>query len=150
MLRLQDVALTDAFQSWIYTSGEGGDQDARDVAWVRISQRFDAGFDWRDLEAEQVSRWYAHPSIFLRPFHDVGYGIAQLGALQVWRNSLRNLAGALADYRRALALGDTRPLPGLFEAAGAHLTFDTGAIGELVALVEERLIALEQQEMAGT
>ena len=76
------------------------------------------------------------------PFYSIEYAIAQLGALQVWRNAQHDPAGALVSYRRALALGGTRPLPELFEAAGARFAFDAATLGELVGLVEERLDAL--------
>ena len=49
----------------------------------------------------------------------VEYGLAQLGAVQVWRNSLSDQAGALARYRFALSLGCTANLPGLYTVAGA-------------------------------
>jgi oligoendopeptidase F len=65
-----------------------------------------------------------------------------LGALQVWRNSLSDREEAVGSYRRALALGGTRPLPDLYEAAGARLVFDGQTLGELVALVEDQLTAL--------
>lgn len=90
-----------------------------------------------------MARWYQQLHIFLYPFYYIEYGIAQLGALQVWRNALRDQAGAVASYRRALALGATAPLPKLFEAAGARLSFDSGTMGELVALIEEQLATLE-------
>jgi oligoendopeptidase F len=141
---LPHIASVDAFQHWIYTSGEGGDRDARDAAWLRIRARFERGVDWSGLEAERMARWYQQLHIFLYPFYYIEYGIAQLGALQVWRNALRDQAGAVASYRHALALGATAPLPKLFEAAGARLSFDSGTMGELVALIEEQLATLEQ------
>jgi oligoendopeptidase F len=137
------VATVDAFQHWLYTSGEGHDRDARDAAWTRIFGRFDAGVDWAGLEAERTARWYRQLHIFLYPFYYVEYGIAQLGALQVWRDSLEDQAGAVGSYRAALALGGTRPLPELFAAAGARLAFDAATMGELVALVEGQLAELE-------
>jgi oligoendopeptidase F len=140
---LPHVASVDAFQHWIYTSGEGHDRDARDAAWLRIRDRFEQGIDWSGLEQERIGRWYRQLHIFLIPFYYIEYGIAQLGALQVWRNSLKDQAEALAAYRRALALGATKPLPQLFGAAGAHLTFDAETMGGLVALVEAQLAALE-------
>ena len=73
------------------------------------------------------------------PFYYIEYGIAQLGALQVWRNAMSDQAAALAAYRHALGLGSTRPLPELFEAAGVRLAFDSATIGELVELVETEL-----------
>ena len=139
LLSLPHIASVDAFQSWIYTSGEGGSAEARDEAWLRIRERFERGIDWSGLEAERVARWYRQLHIFEYPFYYIEYGIAQMGALQVWRRSLDDPAAAVADYKRALALGGTRPLPDLYREAGARLVFDTAAMAELVGKVEERL-----------
>jgi oligoendopeptidase F len=73
------------------------------------------------------------------PFYYIEYGIAQIGALQVWRNSLDNPAKAVTRYREALALGATRNLPDIYSAAGARLTFDVGEIAQLVELVESQI-----------
>jgi oligoendopeptidase F len=142
LITLAHIASVDAFQTWIYTSGEGGDATARDAAWLRIRQRFERGVDWSGLEAERIARWYRQLHIFLYPFYYIEYGIAQIGALQVWRNARRNKGEAVRRYREALALGATRSLPDLFAAAGVRFTFDAGEIGTLVALVEERMEAL--------
>ncbi len=142
---LPHIAAVDAFQHWIYTSGEGHDRDARDAAWLSIRARFERGVDWSGLERQRIARWYRQLHIFLYPFYYIEYGIAQVGALQVWRNSLGDHAEALAAYRRALALGGTRPLPELFGAAGAALVFDAGTMGALTALVEAQLAALETE-----
>ncbi len=142
LVTLAHIASVDAFQTWIYTSGEGADAAARDAAWLRIRQRFERGVDWTGLEAERVSRWYRQLHIFLYPFYYIEYGIAQIGALQVWRNARRNQADAVRHYREALALGATRPLPELFEAARVRFTFDPAEIGALVSLVEERMASL--------
>lgn len=139
LLTLPHVASVDAFQSWIYTSGQGGDRDARDAAWLEIRARFERGVDWSGLEAERVARWYRQLHIFDYPFYYIEYGIALLGALQVWRGSLADPAGAVARYKAALALGGTRPLPEIFRAAGARLVFDTRGMGELVELVEQTM-----------
>jgi oligoendopeptidase F len=139
LLSLVHIASVDAFQTWIYTSGEGGDAAARDAAWLRIRQRFERGVDWSGLDRERVARWYRQLHIFMYPFYYIEYGIAQIGALQVWRNSRRDPAGAVARYREALALGAVRGLPEIYRAAGAELTFDAAKIGELVLLVESEI-----------
>jgi oligoendopeptidase F len=139
LLSLVHIASVDAFQSWIYTSGEGGDATARDAAWLRIRQRFERGVDWSGLERERVARWYRQLHIFMYPFYYIEYGIAQIGALQIWRNSRKDHAAAVARYREALALGAVRGLPEIYRAAGAELTFDSGKIGELVQLVESEI-----------
>jgi oligoendopeptidase F len=145
LISLAHIASVDAFQNWIYTSDEGSDAAARDRAWLRIRARFEQGVDWRGLERERVARWYRQLHIFLYPFYYIEYGIAQLGALQVWRNSLRDHVGAVTRYRSALALGATRPLPEIYRAAGAELSFDPRLMGELVALVEDRMEELRTE-----
>ncbi|MGH7732994.1 MAG: M3 family metallopeptidase, partial [Gemmatimonadales bacterium] len=144
LLTLAHVASVDAFQSWIYTSGDGADADARDQAWLRIRARFERGVDWSGLDAERVARWYRQLHIFLYPFYYIEYGLAGLGALQLWQNSLSDHPGALAAYREALALGGTRPLPELYRTAGARLVFDAEGMAALVARVEEELGRLDE------
>ncbi|MGB7213021.1 MAG: M3 family oligoendopeptidase [Gemmatimonadales bacterium] len=143
LLTLAHVASVDAFQSWIYTSGHGADADARDQAWLRIRSRFERGVDWSGLDAERAARWYRQLHIFLYPFYYIEYGLAGLGALQLWRNSLTDHPGALAAYREALALGGTRSLPELYRTAGARLIFDADGMAALVARVEEELGRLD-------
>ena len=148
IVSLAHIASVDAFQSWIYTSGQGGDAAARDEAWLRIRARFERGVDWSGLERERVARWYRQLHIFELPFYYIEYGIAQLGALQVWRQSLTDQAGAVARYKEALALGRTRSLPEIYRAAGAKLVFDSEEMGELVELVERRIAELRQESEA--
>ena len=137
-------ASVDAFQHWIYTSGEGHDANARDQKWLELRRRFeDSAVDWTGLDQERIARWYQQPHFFDSPFYYIEYGIAQLGAVQVWRNSLSDEKEAVRAYRRALALGATKRLPDLYAAAGARLIFDSAGMREAVAAVEERLAQLE-------
>ena len=142
LMTLAHVAAVDAFQRWIYTSGEGEDAMARDEAWHRIRERFQAGVDWSGLEDERLARWYRQLHIFLYPFYYIEYGLAQLGALQIWRRSRTDQAGAVQDYREALALGCTVSLPAMYARAGARFGADRALIRELVALVEDELAVL--------
>jgi oligoendopeptidase F len=145
LLSLVHIASVDAFQTWIYTSGEGHDAAARDAAWLRIRSRFERGVDWSGLDRERVARWYRQLHIFMYPFYYIEYGIAQVGALQIWRNSLRDPAGAVARYREALALGAVRGLPEMYRTAGAKLSFDADTIGPLVELVEAEIGKIRAQ-----
>jgi oligoendopeptidase F len=144
LVTLGHIASVDAFQAWIYTSGLGHAAAARDAAWLDIRARFDRGVDWTGLEAERVARWYRQLHIFEYPFYYIEYGIAQLGALQIWRSSLSDASGTMQRYRQALALGGSASLPDIYRAAGARLVFDESGMGELVTLVEEELARLRQ------
>lgn len=149
LLSLVHIASVDAFQTWIYTSGQGADAGARDAEWLRIRSRFERGVDWSGLEQERTARWYRQLHIFLYPFYYIEYGIAQIGALQIWRNSLKDPKQAVARYRDALALGAVRSLPEIYRAAGARLTFDAKDIGELVNLVETEISRVRARLPAG-
>jgi oligoendopeptidase F len=139
---LVHIASVDAFQAWIYTDPAGADRHARDARWLAMRAEFERGVDWSGLDRERVSRWYRQLHIFELPFYYIEYGIAQLGALQVFRNAVRNPREAVANYKRFLALGGTRPLPELYEAAGVKLVFDAESMADLVAFTEERIEAL--------
>ncbi len=78
------------------------------------------------------------------PFYYIEYGLALLGAVQVWRNSLKDQENAVEQYRSALALGGTASLPDLFRAAGAKLAFDSQTLQEAVELMEDQLLRNEQ------
>ena len=60
----------------------------------------------------------------------------------MFRNAVHDAGDAVAAYKRFLALGDTRPLPELYAAAGVKLVFDADTMAELVAFAEERNAAL--------
>jgi oligoendopeptidase F len=139
------MAVVDAFQHWVYTHPDAAnDSAARDATWDDLWGRFMRGIDWTGLEAERASGWHRKLHIFHSPFYYVEYGMAQVGALQVWRNALRDQAGAVATYRHALRLGGTRPLPELFAAAGAEFRLDEPMLADLVTLIEDELAQLER------
>ncbi len=139
------MAIMDAFQHWIYANpADGGAPEhitARDLdaKWSELWEVFSPGVDWTGLDDAERSRWHRQGHVFGAPFYYVEYGMAQLGALQVWRNALTDQAQALAAYKRSLSLGYTRNVPELFEAAGARFAFDAETVGSLVALIEEHL-----------
>jgi oligoendopeptidase F len=135
------IATVDAFQHWIY-SHPGHASGDRQRAWVELMGRFGGEVDWSGQEKARANLWHRQLHIFLSPLYYVEYGIAQLGALQVWRNARKNKARALEQYHRGLALGGSRPLPELFQAAGCHFDFTRQTIQPLVRMVQSELTAL--------
>jgi oligoendopeptidase F len=135
------IATVDAFQHWIY-SHPGHTRAERQQAWVELMSRFGGDVDWSGHEQVRANLWHRQLHIFLHPFYYVEYGIAQLGALQVWFNSKKDKARALEDYHRGLALGGSRPLPELFEAAGCRFDFSRQTVQPLVQLVQSELVSL--------
>lgn len=146
ILFLPYMAVVDAFQHWVYTHPEEAlDSDRCDAAWDALWQRFMPVASWEGFEDARETGWHRKLHIFQAPFYYIEYGMAEVGALQVWRNSLEDPDEALAAYRRALALGGTRTLPELFAAAGAEFRFDAPLLRELVGLVEETIERLEAE-----
>jgi oligoendopeptidase F len=125
------VATIDAFQHWLYTH-QGHTRDERRRAWLDISRRFAPEVDFTGYEEIEAYGWHRQLHIFQVPFYYIEYGIAQVGALQVWLRARRDGAGAIRRYREALALGGTRTLPELFAAAGANFDFTADTLRPLM------------------
>jgi len=86
--------------------------------------------------------WQRQSHLFGAPFYYIEYGIAELGALQLWLAYKKDPQTALANYRKGLGLGGTRPLPELFAAAGVKFDFGAATIAPLVDAVREELAAI--------
>lgn len=138
------MAVVDAFQHWAYTNPDAAADPAQlDEVWAALYQRYLPAEDWTGLGAELATGWQRKLHIFTDPFYYVEYGLAQLGAVQVWANARHDQATAVARYRRALALGGTRSIPKLYAAAGAKFAFDAETLREAVGLVETVITELE-------
>lgn len=137
------IALVDAFNHWANTAEDGRDPNAADKVWGELWDRFMVGQDWSGLHEEKVTGWQRKMHPHQRPFYYIEYGLAQLGAVGVWRNSLKDRAKAVADYKSALALGYSKGVKGLFQAAGVKFAFDTGTLSEAVELIESTIERLE-------
>ena len=132
------IASVDAFQHWIYSHPDHTRAERR-AAWEKLMDRFGGDVDWSGYEAARGYMWHRQLHIFVHAFYYIEYGIAQLGALQVWANSKHDKAKALADYKAGLALGGSRPLPELFSAAGCRFEFNQATMKPLVNLVRTEL-----------
>ena len=142
------MAVVDAFQHWVYENPDAAhDPQACDRAWADLWRRFMVGVDWEGLEEVMVTGWQRKLHIFQVPFYYIEYGLAQLGAVQVWANALRDQAGAVAAYRRALALGNTAPLPELYATAGARFAFDAATLEQAADLMLRVIDELEAQAL---
>jgi len=132
------------FQHWAYLNlDDARDPSKCDAKWAELWHRFMKGIDVSGLDAWVATGWHRKLHIFHVPFYYIEYGLAQLGAVQVWANSLTDQAGALKDYRAGLALGNTATLPELFAAAGAKFALDADTLGQAVQLVESTIQELE-------
>jgi oligoendopeptidase F len=125
------VATIDAFQHWVYTTPDHSRVDRKN-AWLDLKRRLGGGEDWGGYEESLAFNWHRQLHLFTVPFYYIEYGIAQTGALQVWRNAKKGRKAAVAKFRAGESLGWTRPLPALFRAAGLKFDFGGKTIGPLV------------------
>jgi len=140
------MAVVVAFQHWVYEHHhEAKNPDACDAKWSELMDQFMPGINWEGFEDVKMTGWHRKLHIHQEPFYYIEYGLASLGAFQIWENAQKDQAKALQDYRQALALGGTVSLPELYAAAGAKLAFDSEPLAEVVSLIEKTLIKLESQ-----
>jgi oligoendopeptidase F len=125
------IAIVDAFQHWIYTHPNHTSEE-RSEFFMQLSQRYHSGVDWTGYEDSVRTRWQMQLHIFEYPFYYIEYGIALLGALQVWRNSRQDIKGAVDAYLQALSLGGTVTLPELFKSANTKFDFSEKTIKPLM------------------
>ncbi|MFM6976488.1 MAG: M3 family oligoendopeptidase [Sphingobacteriaceae bacterium] len=137
------VAVVDQFQHWIYTHPEHTAEE-RNTAWKTIFERFGSNFaDWSEHPDAEAYLWQKQLHIFEVPFYYIEYGIAQLGAVAVWKNHKENPEKGLADYLKALKLGYTQTIQEIYATAGIKFDFSSDYVKELVAFVQSELNKLQ-------
>ncbi|MDX9752709.1 MAG: M3 family oligoendopeptidase [bacterium] len=137
------IARIDAFQLWIYKNPKHVKEE-RTRYWLELDERYGIELDWSGYEAARETSWQKQLHLYCCPFYYIEYGIAQLGALQLWRRFKTNPGAAIRDYRAALALGGAKPLPYLFETAGAQFDFSEETIKPLIKEIERELATLPE------
>lgn len=137
------VAVVDKFQHWIYTNPEHTTEE-RTKAWKEIFTEFGAGFtDWSEHEDALANLWQKQLHIFEVPFYYIEYGIAQLGAIAVWKNYKENPEKGLYNYLEALKLGYTKSIKEIYQTAGVEFNFSAAYIKELAQFVVSELKKLD-------
>jgi oligoendopeptidase F len=133
------IAQIDAFQHWVYENPFHSIEDRRE-AWKNLSKRFGTGLtDWSGYEEVVETTWQRQMHLFEVPFYYIEYGIAQLGALGIWKNSQLNSDKAIIDYKNALKLGYSKSIPKIYETAGIKFDFSIENISGLADFVSEKL-----------
>jgi oligoendopeptidase F len=138
------VATVDKFQHWIYENPTHTTAQ-RTEAWLRIYEQFaDSVTDWTDLVKYKAAMWHKQLHIFELPFYYIEYGIAQLGAIGVWKNYKQNPEKGLEGYLNALKLGYTKPMGEIYAAANIPFDFSKEHIASLMDFVRGELAELKR------
>lgn len=133
------IATVDKFQHWLYTH-VGHTVAEREAAWMDILKEFGTGLvDWSEFEEYRRSFWQKQLHLYEVPFYYIEYGIAQLGAIAMWRQYRGNKQQALENYQKALSLGYTKTLKELYDTAGIKFDFSPEYVAELGGFVRGAL-----------
>ena len=133
------IAIVDKFQHWIYEHPVHSNAE-RTAEWNKILTEFsDTVVDYSGLENFRSNLWQKQLHLFEVPFYYIEYGIAQLGAIGMWKQFKLNKEEALNNYCNAFSLGGTKTLPKLFETAGLKFDFSPDTIKELMDFVKQEM-----------
>ncbi len=133
------IATVDAFQHWLYVNHTHSVEE-RETAWTDLLERFGTGMvDYSGFENARKNSWQRQLHIFEVPFYYIEYGMAQLGAIAVWRNYKSSPEKALQQYEDALKLGYTKSIPEIYETAGIEFNFSQEYVRDLMAFVSQEI-----------
>ena len=136
------IATIDKFQHWVYENPDHNIGE-RTEKWMEILNEFaSTEIDFDGLDDYRKLGWQKQLHLFEVPFYYIEYGIAQLGAIGLWKQFKENKEKALDNYMNALSLGGTKPLPELYEAAGLKFDFSPAYIKELMEFVHDEMSKL--------
>ncbi|MDX2444276.1 MAG: M3 family oligoendopeptidase [Bacteroidales bacterium] len=133
------IAAVDKFQHWLYKNPVHSHQE-RNNTWLEIMDVFGSKIvDWKGFSKEREYMWQKQLHIFEVPLYYVEYGIAQLGAIAIWKEYRRNPEKALDQFEAALSLGYSVPIPEIYKTAGISFDFSQDYVRELMDFVSEEL-----------
>ena len=133
------VATIDKFQHWVYENPSHSPHERKE-SWNRIFDEFSDNItNWDRLQEVKDYLWQKQLHLFEVPFYYIEYGMAQLGAIAVWKNYRENPQKGLSEYMNALNLGYTRTIPEIYEMAGIRFDFSRAYISELMVFVKSEL-----------
>jgi oligoendopeptidase F len=133
------IATIDKFQHWIYENPAHSVEE-RLEAWRTILNEFTSiSLDVSGLEEYRKYAWQRQLHLYEVPFYYIEYGIAQLGAIGLWKQFKENKETAINNYIKALQLGGTKTLPELYAAAGLKFSFAPDYISELMLFVQQEM-----------
>jgi len=136
------IATIDKFQHWVYENPVHTNTE-RAEKWLEILTEFSSPeIDFSGLESYRLYSWHRQLHLYEVPFYYIEYGIAQLGAIGLWKQYKQNPEKAVANYVNALSLGGTKTLPELFKSAGLQFDFSPAAIKDLMEFVKTELDTL--------
>ncbi|GJM32026.1 MAG: oligoendopeptidase F [Saprospiraceae bacterium] len=140
------IATVDKFQHWLYTHPNHSPQQRKKV-WMQIFKEFSSSVVEQDgLEHYSEYLWHKQLHIFEVPFYYIEYGMAQLGAIAIWKHYRENPELGIEQYINALKMGYTQPIGEIYKAAGIAFDFSREYVAQLGVFVKQELEQLIHQQ----
>jgi oligoendopeptidase F len=137
------IAQVDEFQHWLYEN-HNHTRKERKAKWQLLNKEYGSGLtDWTGFEDMIDTSWQRQLHIFEVPFYYIEYGIAQLGAIGVWKNSIENKENAIEQYKSALKLAYTKSIPSIYKTAGIPFDFSDAYLKEIAEFIDSQLKSLD-------
>lgn len=131
------VAMIDTWQHEVYTHKLRAQE--RNALWQALTRKYRPYVDAKLCPGFDTLGWMSRPHVFTSPFYYIDYGLAQMGAVSLWRRSLDDKNKSIKDFIRAMRLGATQRVPDLFTTAGATWDLKGEHLGALCAWVADFL-----------
>jgi oligoendopeptidase F len=133
------IAAIDKFQHWIYTTPHTAEE--RRAEWKNIMQKLGSSIvDWDGQEDALLNLWQKQLHLYEVPFYYIEYGMAQLGAIAMWRSYKLLGKEALSNYDEALKLGYTKSIGEIYQTAGIEFNFSQAYVNELADFIKTQLL----------
>ncbi|MDA1950118.1 M3 family oligoendopeptidase [Bacillus cereus] len=138
------MLIVDQFQHWLYENPIHTSEE-RNEKYLQLQKHYQSSVIHIDgYENWIATSWLPVLHIFEVPFYYIEYAIAQLGALQMYKQYKEDPKQTLENYKKALSLGSSQSIKEVYDAAGIRFDFSGETIKELMLFVEKELELLEQ------
>jgi oligoendopeptidase F len=137
------IAIIDEFQHWIYANPNHSKEERKNQ-WNEINKSYGTGVvDWEGYEDIKAYSWQRQLHLYEVPFYYIEYGIAQLGAISIWKNSKIDFKNTINSYKKALSLGYTKTIPEIYEEAGIKFDFSDNYLLNIANFVQSEINILK-------
>lgn len=134
--------VVDLFQHWLYAHPTHSILD-RNNKFIELSKQFYAdSIDYEGFEETLPNRYRQMRHIFETPFYSIEYIIANIAAVEMYRQFKLDKEGTISRFKKALSLGSSVSMTDIYNTAGVSLQISEEQFKDIVMFVQEQLAEL--------
>jgi oligoendopeptidase F len=136
---LSSGIVIDLFQHWLYENPKHTVTE-RNSKYIEMAKQFYAhSIDYTGMEQYLSNRWRTARHVFESPFYSIEYIIANIAAVEMYRQSKIDKEGTFKRFKKALSLGSSKSMLEVYEIAGVSLHVTEDQLKQLVEFVKSEL-----------